>query len=73
MMWLSFNDKKHYLKEPQQNKKKIFVFSFHSITDINYQTAFKGSTREKEVEKRNNIRETWNWSQVLCQAFRVYY
>ena len=65
--------KKHYLKEPQQNKKKNFVLSFHSITDINYQTAFKGSTREKEVEKRNNIRETWNWSQVLCQAFRVYY
>lgn len=69
MMWLSFNDKKHYLKEPQQNKKKNFILSFHPITDINYQTAFKGSTREKEVEKRNNISETWNWSQVLCQHF----
>ena len=46
---------KHYLKEPQQNKKRNFVLSFHSITDINYQTAFKGIIREKEVEKRNNV------------------
>lgn len=45
----------HYLKEPQQNKKRNFVLSFHSITYINYQTAFKGITREKKVEKRNNV------------------